>query len=83
MSWWLLLCASVAFALPYGCDVVTALAWGRLGVLNFGSESMAPIDVRFEPERFGRRLTISLVIFLFSTLFFFVALFAILKSPQS
>jgi hypothetical protein len=85
---WLLLYASGAVALTSGIDVLTALVWGKFYSLShvflfpfLRRVSMAPIDARYEPERFKRGLAISFAVVLFSTLFFLLALFAILNPP--
>jgi hypothetical protein len=87
---WFFLYASGAVALTSGIDVFTALAWGKFYFLSgvfltpfLSRVFMAPIDARYEHERFRRCLAISLVVVLFSTLFFLVALFAILKPSAS
>lgn len=83
MSWWLLILASGTLGFTSGVDVFAGLVLGKVDVLPGYGAGTTPIDARYEPERFRRRLTISLVIFLFSALFFLIALFAILKQPAN
>jgi hypothetical protein len=82
MGWWPLLIVSGVLALVNGIDVFTALVWGKVdairGAGGFGIGTPdGPIEAKFEPELFKRRFARAVVVFLFSTAFFVVGVFAL------